>query len=358
MKTQIFFSVLIMIIFLFNGCLNNQSHGIQAPETPNYSVQIQLLNIDTENPMTDTKIFVRGIQLLFETDSDWQEKTSDSSGTFLFEKLVPGGWKIQIFEQDCYITTHKITIVNRDTSFALRIPQALITRERYKLPGGMKEKWFEAGICWKEPGVCATLGIWKVDSESGDEFSRLFEGDFQDGFEVVGSKVFEVENPDFSGLVWAAPNYYTFTGTLDNPQICLLDRKTGKVVGRGKAPHRLIDLAWDGEYFWGTATHSKILKFSPYSFTLKFEYPAPAQHPGGIAWDGRNLWSYDTETQWLYKHGDGMNPIRTFCLVFQDEYYENWTLNEIKYMAFDFEKNLYVLDPTGHFVYQFSIPEN
>lgn len=353
--------IFIPFILLLHHCLKNQSHDIQAPETPTYSVQIQLQNIDSGKPVPNTKMIMWGDPqlLLFEAEKNWVETTADSTGIYLFENLVPGVWEFRIFEQDCYITTVSVMIVRQDTSLAVKIPQALITRERFKRPGGSREKWFEAGICWKAPGVCATIGTWKVSDDAKNSYSRLFEGDFADGFAVMGDHVFEEENPDFSGLAWAAPNYYTFSGTLDNPQICILDRKTGKVAGRGKAPHRLIDLTWDGKNFWGTTTHSKIVQFSRYSFALKSEYPAPDSHPGGIAWDGQNLWSYDTETRWIYKHGKGLHPIRTFCLVYQDDYYENWTLHAIKYMAFDFANNLYILDPAGgYYVYKFTVPGN
>lgn len=353
--------IFIPFLLLLHHCLKNQSHDIQAPETPNYSVQVQLLNIDTGFPMKKSKIVMRSYPqvLLFETGLLFVEHIPDSIGICLFEKLVPGVWEVLVYQQNCFVHIKSIMIVDQDTSITVQAPEALITRERFKRPGGSREKWFEAGICWKDPGVCATIGTWKVSDDAKNSNSRLFEGDFMDGFAVIGDNVFEEENPDFSGLAWAAPNYYTFSGTLDNPQICILDRKTGKVAGRGKAPHRLIDLTWDGENFWGTTTHSKIVQFSRYSFALKSEYPAPGPYPGGIAWDGQNLWSYDTETRWIYKLGKGLHPIRTFCLVYQDDYYENWTLDEIKYMAFDFANNLYILDPSGgYYVYKFTVPGN
>lgn len=361
-KTEKFLPGLFLLIFTIfvNGCFNKQSHGIQAPEPPSYGVRLIILNIDTSVPVLNAKVIMSSSPnyLLFDTERMFVTSYSDSTGIYPFEKMVPGKWDVFIYDEECLITIFPIMVVNQDTSIIVKIPRPLISGVKYKRPGNIKDKWFKTGICWQQRSVCATLGTWKTSRESKQNYTRLFEGNFEDGFEVVGNKIFDNENPELSGLVWVPPNYYSFTGGLANPQLCLLDQKTGQIVGRGRAPHRLIDLAWDGHYFWGTATNSQILKISPYSFTLVDSYPSPAAYPGGIAWDGQHIWTYDQKTRWVYEHDAEMNVIRTFCLAYQDEFYQNSTLSDIKYMAFDFDKNLWILEPIDYAIYKFKIPIN
>jgi len=245
-------------VLLNLSCFKKQSHDIVKPEFPNYTLTIHIENIDSGEPMESVKMVFAAQEGIFASSNF--EGVSDNSGLLVFNKVYT-----DVYSFECRI--HKIPVLEdrfymgfHNTTLTIKIPNLLYVSKQYLFPN--KGGQWSRGICWKDAHTLATLGTWKPDKGSPNSYVRLFEGNLEDGLKVIGAKAFEHENPSMSGLIWIPANYYSFSGGFDEPTICILDRSSGRLVGQFPAPHRLVDLAYDGQYIWATATNYKIMKFT------------------------------------------------------------------------------------------------
>ncbi len=331
--TTIFF----LLIPLLN-CWHKQSHDINAPKFPIYKLTVKIVNIDTSEPMQNVFLYAASDAGIF---VDWYgfRDTTDQSGELSFD-VYPGAYQISCVVEGVQVLEDKFFMGFGDSTLAIKIPEVLFASERHRVP--LQDELWKFGLCWKDANTLATLGEWLPYPESKTTYTRLYEGNRSEELIVIGSQVFETENPEMSGLIWVTPNYLSFSGGLSNPEICILDRRTGQVVGQFAAPHRLVDLTYDGEFIWATSTNYRIFKLSRASTQPVAEYASPGLHPTAIAYDGKNIWSFDEGTNWLYRHDAAMQVSKTRCLAF---IYDSGFLKRvslIQHMAFDLQGKLYV----------------
>ena len=337
LSTKKAISIFFLLIPLLN-CWKKQSHDIDAPEFPTYKLTIKIVDIDTSAPMQ--KAVFRGVLMaaVFGESYEFQDSTNYKSD--LAFAVYPGAYQISCIVRGVQVLEDRFFMGFEDSTLIIKVPKVVFASERERVP--LQVGLWKYGICWKDAGTFATLGEWLPYPESKATYTRLYEGNSPEELSVIGSKVFETENPPLSGLVWVTPNYLSFSGGLSTPEICILDRRTGQVVGQFPAPHRLVDLTYDGEFIWATSTNYRIFKFTRASTQPAAEYVSPGLHPTAIAYDGKNIWSFDEGTNWLYRHDTAMQVSKTRCLAFLNDsgYPSRATL--IQHMAFDFQGKLHV----------------
>lgn len=104
-------------------------------------------------------------------------------------------------------------------------------------------------------------------------------------------------------------------------------------------------MVYDGEFFWATTTRTSIIKWNLNKpFPIK-EYQAPKNHPRGIGWEGKQIWTSD-EGEYgrnrLYQHAADGTVTKTICPASEIENYEFHPF-VIEYMDFDENGDLWTI---------------
>jgi len=330
---------LILFIVLFLNCWERQRHAIQAPETPHYCFSGNTRDLNTDEILPDINIELIRRDLLFESDFTSAIDTTDSLGNYNFSSVVPGSYQLlarkgihQVFEKN-------VLIINEDRFLQLHLPGCLVTTvQKYK---GIPSELRFSGFHWKYEQTMAGVAIY----ENNNEY-RVFEGNFQEGFSVVGKKRLPPKNPSFYGVTFL--NHYWLC---QDSNLVFLNSTTGQIDASIKLPFELVDLTNDGERLWASTRKSKILKFEPYPSRLYQEIKISDSILGGIAANDNDLWIFNPEQFLVYQFDHDLNLRNTYRLFYLNEWYNSEIVTNAKFMAFDFSGNLWVGDENQLFVF-------
>ncbi len=334
--TKFIFLCSILILF---SCWKKQHHEITKPAAPSYAVTGTLVDTDSRQPLSNGKIQLDAVQQLYDCDISVFADSTDSLGKFQFSSVCPGFYNISIWRDTVLTTMLKFELKHGDTTLVLDSPKVLRARLKY-------ESSDLTGLAWKNVDSLAFISLWHPAYDQNAELMRIFAGSFLEGFHPQGPYPFANENPPLKGLVWADSVYLSFSGGLDNPTMNILDPLEGKVIVKLQAPHRLVDLAYDGTFLWATSTRLTVIKWNIHKPSSIDEYPTPGNHPKGLAWDGRHFWSSDdgelARTR-LYQHGDNFSVLHTFIPVYYKDANSDLQTLKIDYMTFNSEGDLWAI---------------
>ncbi len=333
--------IFVLFLFIFNGCWKHQEHDIAAPEIPSYTLSGTVTDIDSGEILLGSEVTIHAVSLMYETDFYTATDTTDSLGGYTFD-AIPGNYWVSAKRGRYEVYNGAMTMPHAEKRFDIQLPKVLTTQVVYQ-PSGYPA--FQ-GMTWRGASLLAAVGWWQ-------QYRRVFQGSFSQGFSAIHPSVFYRENPYFYGLAFNGV-FWSCGGSSADPVIYSIDPGVGNISGETEVPYLLIDLTWDGNHLWASTKTFKILEFSQHPSILLNEYESPVRSPGGIAWDGEHIWTSATQENRIYRHDSEMTVDLTFAPIYLDEWYNPTFLDDIYYLAFDFQGNLWAGD--GYALYRFTMP--
>lgn len=105
------------IIFLSTilcfGCFKHQDHEIIPPEWPHYRLTGFIVDSLTKNPVDDCIVTIRTVQSMY--DFMTAKDTTDSTGSFNIDSVIPGAYSIEAQKKDYLTLTDALMMEHRDT---------------------------------------------------------------------------------------------------------------------------------------------------------------------------------------------------------------------------------------------------
>lgn len=334
----VLFSTSLALLF---GCFNKQDHQITAPKMPNYIISGKIVDEDDNTlQLSQVAVNLQAAIQLYDCEEKVFNDTTDEEGSFQFSAACPGFYNINLKINNVLVKKQRFELKHADTTLYIFMPKLLyaeLIHSENKL----------TGLFWRTSDSLRFLSTW-VPLNSDKEFNRIFAGTIFTGFRVIAPWPLVTEYPELSGLVQFDTLFYTFGGGLAGPTIYKIGAATGKILGSFKAPHRLTDITFDNDYFWGASTRQSFIQWQLADSNIVNEFISPGNHPRGIAWDKNNIWSSDEgefEIPRLYKHNSNMDVILTYCPVYmQEEQTPHILLPE--YLTFSPDGSLWCIAPT------------
>ncbi len=325
---------LVFILILSVSCAQKQQHDITAPEWPNYNLSGHVLDPDNLSALSNVRVELEQIHLLYACDSANTAAVTDSTGFFKFSAVCPGFYRFRCIRDSVVTLVARFQLLHNDTTVTLHTPKPLwaVRQKRTENP---------AGLVWKDQHTLAYL--------AGTAPVRLFEGNIWRGFAELGAAELVKDNPPVNGLARMSGGYITFYGGLQDPSLARIDSSTGIVRYLQPAPHRLRDLAFDGRFLWATSSKPAIVKLDPDGNSQIREYSAPLSHPRGVAAGATELWTSDDGMEGcsrLFRHGPDLRVTATRCPVYRDEA-EQIVHIFIKYLALTLNGTLWGIADDG-----------
>ena len=312
MKFLFFVSTGLFSFALFIGCFNKQEHQITAPEIPHYVLSGKVVDADDKTlRLPQVHVHFQAAFQLYECDQKAFSDTTDEGGEFRFASVCPGFYSIQLAVNNIFIQEQRFELKHGDTTLVLSAPKIINAELSFSRPQ-------ITGVFWRTLDSLAFLSTWSPLNSDGI-YKRIYHGTLHSGFRAIAPFPLVTEYPELSGLVQIDSLFYSFSGGLAGPTIYEMSSATGKIVNRFKAPHRLTDIAFDDEFLWGASTRQSFIKWRLKNSVPVEEFSAPGNHPRGIAWDNKNVWSSDEgefDFPRIFKHGPNMEPVLTFCPVY------------------------------------------
>lgn len=280
-------------------------------------------------PGVVVQVIARG--LLFETEVISVSDTTDSLGRFTFSELVPGRYDIFGLREERPVGLYQIVIFDTDREIRLPLPKPIDALRVVDL-SKMNPPEFQ-GFCWKYSGTFAAIGFWDAGKYSEN---RVFEGNFNSGFQVLGQKRITPINPEFYGLTYLERYWMC-----DSTNLLNINATTGKFDSAIPVPFKLLDLTNDGKNIWGAMEGNRLLKFDQFSIEI---FNLPLAGLEGIAWDGQQIWVGDSQLGLIFKLDENLNPVKTFRPFYVDEFFRPVPIETCRYLAFDPAGHLWVGD--------------
>jgi len=338
--------IFIAFLILNLSCYKHQDHGILAPETPNYVVSGVITDIDSNEKLANIEIHLNGAPLFHDTNFTGAIDTTDSLGNYSFAGIVPGEYLLVAKRMNFEVAEKYFLIfIYEDRTVDLAIPKPLVTRKEYSC--SRRDFPDFEGFCWKYADTFAGVSLCSCGH-------RVLEGNFSEGFAVIGDKRFQKENPPFRGLAFL-DRYWT----CDSTKILSVSSSTGQVESTIVVGYELYDLTADASHLWALARipnsrQYKILKYGNNPSMLEKVYELPYSQRGGIAWDGQNIWTSDSGDNLIYQYNREMQVIKTYKPFFVNLYNVPFFIRNIVYLACDSNGKLWAGD--GELLYEFDIP--
>jgi hypothetical protein len=320
-----------LILTSLLSCWKKQSHEITAPVMPGYTVTGLVTDSNSAKPIQQVVIELMAAFTIYECDSLQHTQVTDSAGYFEFRDVCPGFYTLICRRENIAVVEFKLQIEHTDTSFHIDVPPILPARLKLS-------RTDLSGIVWRDIETC----VFMTDEEHEKEGQRIYTldgyyGNFSTGFFRIGGIPFLTHNDPILGLALADTNYVVFTGGIQHPSLLLFQIETGDTTGLYPAPHRLLDLTYDGTMLWATSTKPSMIRWSLIEADRISEYDLPATHPGGIAWDGRYIWSAEESDMGrprLFRYDENFRVAEVFCPVSSGTNLEKKPLY-FRFLAFD-----------------------
>jgi hypothetical protein len=332
------------------SCWNKQHHDVTAPETPVYALTGFVTDRDNRQPMKSVIVQLTAQTLLYDYDFTEATDTTDANGNYAFQKITPGTYQITAYRQSYPVVQETLVMEHKEKQFEMALPKYLVARRRFAPPGFPSF----TGIYWLSPEILAGTAAWKRHSDD-PLLNSILKGNFDDGFDRLGSDTQVRENPAFFALTYLE-RYWTTNGQSPNTTVYSIDPSKGTVEGGTLTAYALRDLTSDKTNLWASADPGKIIKFGVHPSIVEKVYDVEAQQPYGIAWSGTNMWIYDYTENLILMLDEALQVTTSYRPFGWDE--ENirfYQLSDLRYLAFDPSGALWASDSIS--VYEFKLSE-
>jgi hypothetical protein len=305
---------LVALSLLF-GCFKKQENKIIAPEMPNYVISGNVVDADDFSlQVSNARIVMQAAYQLYDCETKVFSDTTDENGAFQFYSVCPGFYNINLFVNNILVKEQRFELKHGDTTLVTTVPKLLYADLFYT------DKIL-TGLFLSSLDSIFFLSTWSPFNSDG-EYNRVFGGTQTSSFRVIAPHPLVTEYPELTGLVQIDSLFYSFGGGLSGPKLFKISANSGKILDAIKAPHRLNDITFDENFFWGASTRQSFIKWPLEALTDIQEFTSPGNHPRGVAWDNNNIWSSDEgefEVPRLYKHNSNMDVLLTYCPVYFSE---------------------------------------
>ena len=329
--------LVIFVVFIIISCMKKQEHDIVSPDIPAYSVSGITTDIDVGEKLSQIQLIFQPdpLNMSFDCSPTEQVTFSDSTGAYKIE-LCPGNYTLIVLRNKLPVYEKKLTITKSNRILDIRLPTALVTAVCYNF------KNIE-GIFRKKLDTFTIAASILAGGQPTKIVHRIFEGNFQSSFKIIQNDVFAEENPQFNGLVYAKGKYFSAVGSISKPQLASIDPISGKVIEVHQVPHRLVDLAYDGQNIWGISPVGKLYQFKGITNQVLNEYPSPGKYPSGISWNGNQIYTCDTSLNSIFIHNHNLKIVKTYRPVFFTNENMAILISDFSFMASDSDHNLYLV---------------
>lgn len=339
MKVTLLKVIALATLLTVQSCWKKQQHDITAPRTPVYTLSGFVTDRDTGELMKDVIVRLIAVEMLYDYDFTKAVDTSNTDGSYTFEKITPGTYIIKGYRDRFPVIDEKIVIEHKNKQFDVSLPKYLLSRQSFWAP---LIPYFY-GICWKTPSTMAGTSFWKRFYDDPYYWSIML-GDARKSFERFGPAKYIRQNTGLYALAYLE-RFWSTDGESPQTTIYSIDPARGNIDGRTKIPFTIKDLTSDKVHLWATVSPGKIVKFGNHPSTVEQIYDINAQHPQGIAWDGKNIWIYDFTENLILVLNNELKTTTSYRPFIWDEKRALYDMgNDIRYMAFDFSGNLWAQD--------------
>lgn len=347
-----FIRIIFIILFGINfSCLKkNQEHDITAPEIPYYDISGTVTDIDSDEIIAGAIVQIFPKELLFKVSFTSAIDTTDSQGNYTFQAITPGSFIVFAYRDGSLVLQENLTLEFEPKTADLKLPKPLVTATFLS----STEYDTSDGIHWLSSEKLARVVLWSTDHHLIDNpgwHQRVDEGSFTHGFKVIGTKVFENENPPFHSLAFLG---FYWTLSENGTKILLIDSSSGQLVSEHPISMQGADLTADERYLWASTKGGHILKFDGHPAKLVQDYQLEDEKLSGIAWGKNAIWTGESNRELLIKRDSDMKPALTYRLFYKNPAGEQTTLTDILYLSFDYSGYLWLANISGY--YRFQIP--
>lgn len=343
---QITFRILVLSLIAFAvACLERQDHAVTAPETPKYDLSGIAQDYDSGTILNNSIIQLDAVQLFHESEFTTASDTTDSTGKYLFPKMVPGRYVISAFREGYLVLKEDIILQYEPKTYDIPLPKPLVTTQFYTITEYGKSD----GIYWKYVDNLARVVIWKTDhhSDATESFQRIDEGNFTKGFSALGQKKFTKENVQFHGLAFLV-NYWTISNS-GAPTIFAVNPGTSQISASYPVPYELNDLTTDGTYLYASTESGHILKFDGNPQVLVMDYFLADEKFSGLAYFKDALWTGEINQNVVIKRKADLSRETTYRPIYVDPRKKQQIVEPLTYMTFDYYGNLWISNSSGYY---------
>ena len=345
-RILLFFCLLVLVV----GCWDKQSHEVLAPEIPHYDLTGHVSDIDSHDVLQHVIVTIEPVKIFHPVEFMAISDTTDSTGAFFFpDIIIPGNYMVVSRRNDVICDKYEFTQAYVPEILDLRVPKPLLCEASYWFPN------YPAyyGICWKNVYKCASVIDWIVNpgAPTVEAYPRIGEGTPGDGFNVMGAKRLDPENPGFHGLT-ILRNYWA--ASLEKPfDLYEINPGNSKIIRKVKCGIALTDLTTDGSHIWASAGNGMIYKFGGEPPELVQIFGPVGRRLRGIAWRDSSVWTSDADDNLLTKRDENMQVVATYRTVVLDYWYQYIDDIVLSYICFDESDRLWGV--CGESIYQFEM---
>ena len=338
--------------FVADGCWKKQKHEITAPETPVYTVFGTVRDRDTGVIMRSVEVVLSAAELVYDYDFVSAADTTDQTGRYEFEEMIsPGMYQLTVFREGFPVFDKQVVVEHKDKECDIDMPMPLVAKFDYPYsayPVCYGFRGFQ-GIYWRYSQALAGITFYKPDKYTAGG-TAVIVGNFAGGFELVGQAKYIRDNPEFHGLAYLS-NYWAAWDSGATSKIVSIDPARGNIDGETDVQYRIVDLTSDSTSLWGTAEIGKIVQFGQHPSVVVQVYDTEIGNPGGIAWDGKYIWTSDNIEGMVFKHGSDLSVVESYKSFYWDSFAAEYRPLSLTYLAFDTKGNLWGGD--GPSLYEF-----
>ncbi|MBN1349772.1 carboxypeptidase regulatory-like domain-containing protein [candidate division KSB1 bacterium] len=331
---------ILVVSLIFGGCWKKQTHEVEEPETPRYDIKGLITDMDSADPVKNIVVDLEVITLFHETEFVPLSDTTDTSGVYLFKDIVPGRYTLSIQRGGYVVEEKEIVQQYEPRTLDFEVAKPLVSQTFYPVPS-----YFAfLGIHWKYVDKLAGATYWRPHTDNRF-LLRIAEGSFKQGFEVMGQTRYWPENPDFHGLTFIR-NYWA--ASVQSPNYMYeITPGDSKVISQTAISWELSDLTTDGSHIWAAARNGKIIQFGQHPSVVAKVYELTDEHFGGIAWDGKNIWTSNPNKNLIMKRGADMSILETYRPIVTDDFRQPIEGAEMDYLCFDHNGYLWAATSVG-----------
>jgi len=335
-------TVSFIVLFIYwTNCWKEQDHQITAPQTPNYVLNGQVLDIDDFTAVSGCSLSIKPASLLYE-DSTFigHQVITDSNGIFEAPGLIPGHYSISVYRDDIYIHNESLMMLHEDRSVEIKIPKILVSRLRISISEMMPnlDETDIYGLQWLNDGRLSII-------KNQDSMRVIAVGEQGDVFDMIGNPLLISKNPPFWGITFLN-SYWVAAGELFNYKICAVDTSSGLVIEQIETPYKVNDLTADGVSLFVTSASGKVYVYDIQTKTYSYRFDVAFENPSGIACYSSQIWINGFSENYFYHFDLNMQNQKTYRPVFIDED-GNWSwISFTKYLSFDESGHLWASNGT------------
>jgi hypothetical protein len=343
-----FRGLILLLVCLFISCLERQDHEVTAPETPKYDISGLVQDYDSNTGLNAAIVKLDVIQVFHASEITTATDTTDSTGKYLFPKMVPGRYTISAFRESYLVLEEELVLQYEPKTYDLRLPKPLVST----VLNTITEYGKSEGIYWKYVDNLARVVFWKSDpnADTPGNFQRIDEGNFTKGFSALGQKKFAKENALFHGLTFLV--YYWTIANSGAPTVFSVNPGNSQISGSYSVPYELTDLTTDGKYLFGATASGHILKFDGNPQILVNDYFLADEKFGGLAWFNQALWTGEVNQNLVIKRKEDLSRDITYRPIYIDPRKKQHIVTPLTFLTFDYYGNLWIANNSGYYKFE------